>query len=324
MKIKVVNKKTPSKDSESDDQDIFIKVELSTDTAYVGQQIIVDYVLYSNVRTRGTNIVSSPDYSDFYVQRPSLFPRTPQRLTINNEVYESSIIQRLSLFPQFPGKFNLDAIIANVRVLLSGASSSPFSFIQPTKSVTVSSGKSTIFVRSIPSLEPSGFTGGVGDFTLIPSLNRSKVKQNQAVKLKLRMRGNGDPKKLKPPELVFPDHVTAYEPKLVMDDLTESQGELIGLRTYEYVIVPSEIGDLNMAFDLYYFSPDSADYVLADKIGLTVEVVEGEVVEEGEAILYDQTIEEDNSSKKHALENWVTVNCANFPFRFGLVDPIKK
>lgn len=303
LSIKVADKKAAPNVDPSNVQDVFIQIEISNDTAFVGQQIIVDYKLYSNVQTKGASIINAPEYGDFYVENPRLFPRTAQRHTINGQIYESKIIERLSLFPQFPGKFDLEPVIANVRIALEGGSRSPFSFLQPTKTINARSQGATIIVRSIPADEPEGFTGGIGEYSLIPSVNRNKVKQNDAITLKIRMRGNGDPKKLRPPKIEFPDHVTSYEPKLIDDDLTESQGEIIGMRTYEYVLVPSEKGNLNLDLDLYYFNPDSSNFILADHAALNVEVTDGEAINDGEAILYDKTIESENSTAS-TFQKW--------------------
>ncbi len=298
LKIKVKKNDILSSDEPRAEEDIFIKIEIDQDTAYVGQQIIVDYVLYSNVQTRGASVVETPLFKDFYVQNPSIYPRNTQRITIGDRLYEYRILQRYALFPQFPGELQADQLIASVSAILDGEDTGSFFFFGRTKKITVASETKTIKVLSLPEPKPEGFCGAVGSFDIRATVNRSNPKVNQAVLITYQITGDGDIKKIYAPQLHFPPGVEVYEPKLVQEENSERNGRIRSTRIYEYILVPKEVGAIDLQLRASYFDPELNQYIEPPLRDIKIVVRQGHEEENMDAILFGTEPDQETDADK--------------------------
>ncbi len=305
IKIKVTkaDQPPPTQNSPAPQEDIFIQVEIAHDTAYVGQQISVDFVLYNNVRTRGVDIVAEPELKDFFVQYPNTYDRSTHKTTIGDQLYEYRTIRRYALFPQFPGTLLIDKMIAKVGVILEGTPSRSFFFLPPTKTITVVSKPKDIQILSPPAHQrPNSFFGAVGNYRFDVKANRTNAKINQAIQMVYQIEGDGDIKKISPPTLTFPAGIEAYEARLIKDESIEKNGKIIGKKSYEYILVPKEAGMLTLEPKGSYFDPATGKYIEQNIKPLQIVISEGALRDNNDdAILYHQS---DDQNHEKLAKHW--------------------
>jgi len=91
-------------------------------------------------------------------------------------------------------------------------------------------------------------------------INRTELKANEAVTIKLNIKGNGNIKLLKTPEVKFPNDFEIYDPKRDQN-LKVSAGGASGTVSIEYMAIPRFAGDFEIpAVSMSYFDTKSASY----------------------------------------------------------------
>jgi hypothetical protein len=143
----------------------------------------------------------------------------------------------------------------------------------------VSSEKMTIDVKPVPEENrPSGFDGAVGDYTLAVRADKDVVKANEAVSVKLTLKGAGNIKLLSLPQLRVPNDMEVYDPK-EKTDITRENGMVRGTKEVEYIIVPRFAGDYTIPpVTFAYFDPKAKRFRQLTSAPITLSVLPGAVV----------------------------------------------
>lgn len=243
------------------DQQFFVRTELNTTEAYVGQQVRLDYKLYTTVEIQNYNIVEEPDYVGFYaadIQRPD----TRQRREILNGVqYVTRVLKSIALYPQQAGTITIEPATLQLGLLVNSGRSSNLFFGNEIRRVAVQTEPQDLAVKPLPKDAPASFTGAVGNFKMNTSISRSTITTDDAFSLVVSIEGDGDLKRIQVPDMNFPEKFTTYEPKVQEADLGEFNTARMGRKTIEYVAIPEEAGKYSLRPEFTYFSPDSNRYI---------------------------------------------------------------
>ena len=133
----------------------------------------------------------------------------------------------------------------------------------------------TIHVSSLPAGKPAGFSGGVGHFTLTPSISQTEVQANEAVTIKLDISGSGNMKLLKTPAIDWPEGFEPYDPKVTNNFKTTTSG-VSGTKSIEYLAIPRSAGEYTIpAVNFSYFDIDSKTYKTLSTPEYTIRVKRG-------------------------------------------------
>lgn len=244
--------------------DVFVRLEVDTEKAYTGQQILLDYRLYTSVDIQNINVVSESEYEGFFFETLRRFNKSQTRQKINGKEYVTQLIRRIALFPQQSGVYEIEPSQVTAQIVTGKRRSGFFTF-SDTKPVYLTTESVTINVESLPaSAAPPTFTGAVGDdFEVAVNISRSSLSTDDAITLQMTIRGNGDIKRVQPPALDFGDNFEVYEPKVLQEENYENRGELYGRKIVEYLILPKKSGRYQLQADFTYFHPDSLNYQTA-------------------------------------------------------------
>lgn len=243
------------------EEQIFIRAELSTERAYVGQQIILDYKLYTTLNVESFNILQEGNYSGFFAQDVRRFDGRVMREVIGGVQYTTKVLKRIALFPQQTGQLSVSAMSAQLGVAKEGGRQRSFFFSPEVRPVTVATEEVTIDVAPLPGGAPPSFTGAVGQYECSPSLSADQVTTDDAITLLLSVRGDGDVKRVSAPRLDLPDAFEVYDPKVIEETNYELGDAIAGRKVFEYLLLPKEAGTYAFTPSFTYFSPDSARYV---------------------------------------------------------------
>lgn len=246
------------------DKDLFITATAAKTTVYEQEAILLTYKVYTLVNLRQL-YGKMPDLKGFHTQEIEL----PQQKTFslehyNGRNYNTTIWSQYVLFPQQTGKLEIPSITFEGIVAQQTISDDPFDaffngggYIEVKKKIVTP--KVTINVKPLPA-KPDNFSGGVGEFTLSSSINAKEVKTNDAVTIKLTIKGAGNMKLINTPEVKFPEDFEIYDPK-VANNFDVSRAGLSGTQTIEYLAIPRHAGDFTIPqVEFTYFDLKSQAY----------------------------------------------------------------
>jgi hypothetical protein len=259
---------------------LFIRLEVSKQNVYRGEQIIATVKLYAdpNIPVSGFDEVNLPTYEGFYTQDIDM----PQQINFSREVYNDRIYQvgvlkKTVLFPQQNGAITIDpfsmTLLVQQRVRPRSFFDDFFSGIQTVKT-TITSKPVRINVKDLPP-QPANYYGGVGNFNITSELSSTEVTTNDAVTLKLTINGAGNIRLIRNPELQLPSDFEVYDPRAT-DNVRATDNGISGSKTVEYLFQPRFEGDYTIpSIPFTFFNPASGSYVTKSTPEYTLHVTKG-------------------------------------------------
>ena len=257
----------PDANATVNDNNLFVKVEVSRRSLYMGESLMATIKVYTKVDLVNLGRTKFPDFNGFLAEEVP----TPQRIelvreAVDGQIYNVGTIRKVLLYPQHTGEitiepFELECI---VRQRLANGDRSFFDeFFGNYKDVRAMrrSKPVTIQVKELPQLgKPAGFGGTVGNVTMATSLSVDTVNANDAITYKVTFRGTGNLKLLKAPTINFPLDFEVYDPK-ESRDLNITENGTTGSVSFEYLIIPRYSGDYKIpAIRFSYFDSQSNTY----------------------------------------------------------------
>ena len=257
--------------------DLFIKVSASKQRVREQEPILLTYKVYTLV---GLTQLSGKmaDLKSFYTREvPLPQEKTFQVETFNGRPYRTVTWQQYVVFPQATGKLEIPSITYEGLVVQQNRSVDPFEaffnggsgYVEVKKKITAPG--ITIQVDPLPQ-RPAGFSGGVGQYTVSATLDKTQVKANDPVKLRVVVSGAGNMKLLKQPVVKFPKDFDSYDAKVTDQTKLTTQG-LEGSIIYDFLAVPRHQGEFDIpAIEYTYFDTRANDYktVRTDAFHLSV------------------------------------------------------
>ena len=154
--------------------------------------------------------------------------------------------------------------------------------------INVKSPKVYINVKAVPeSGKPANYTGVVGKFTFAASIDKSQVKANDAITLKIKIKGNGNIDLLDIPKPDFPSDFEVYDPK-INSKSDNSVAGVSGSKSYEYLIIPRHEGLFEIPpISFSYFDVVKGKYITLKSDTFRIKVGKGksgEILKTGDAI----------------------------------------
>ncbi len=244
-------------------QDIFVIAKANHEKAYVGQQIIIEYKLYTSVDVDNYNIIHTPEFKGFHVNN---IPRLSydNRESINGRNYVTKVIFAASIYPIQNGKFEIEPLHTRASVVVDDNRNNPGSFflLPATEGVNLVSNPLQIDVQSLPQPVPQNFSGAVGNFSLATRVDQLNVKVNDAISVSLYVEGDGDLNRIGKPYLQLDSSAfQLYEPKITKENTDYKLNGFIGMRELIYPIVATQPGIYQIVPTFIYFNPDSEKYI---------------------------------------------------------------
>jgi hypothetical protein len=274
---------------------VFLRVIPSARSVYVGEQFVSVLKVYTRVNTRPASAAKDIPYEGFY--KNSLGPdASASREEINGQQYVTQVIQRHILIPQKSGDIVIEPYesewMVQQRVQRQSSGSIFDSFFDdpffsgvqevPTNLATR---PVTIHVKPLPAGAPAGFTGGVGDFTMKAELSADEIEVNEALSLKITVRGTGNLPLLGEPVVNLPPDHDVYDVTKSLNTGT-SGNRISGSVTFEYPIVARHAGKFRIApVQFSWFDPAGKQYRTATTGEFSFTVLKGET-DQGPGSIY--------------------------------------
>lgn len=254
--------------------DVFMRIETypKQDAYYVGQQIMVKYVVYYNQSIQFNNFLSEPNFNHFFVQPIDLNNNERSSMQINGKNYSKAVISAMAIFPQKAGNWELGKLSCKFGVE-DGMSGSGFFATRSYKPLVLNSNDLNLQIRQLPEGAPASFSGAVGQYSFRASADRQSIALNESLKLNLEIEGNGDHKLIQGPKLFLGSDLEVYEPNK-LDEQTDYNQEYVFHKTgFQYFVVPQKQGDFRISPEFAYFDPVQEKYMTLHADSLSFQVV---------------------------------------------------
>jgi hypothetical protein len=301
IKIKVLKgkaaatsgKKKPAPQSgqqpaQSSAETLFGKLELSKRNVDRGEQIIAIHKVYSRVSVVNLEGLELPTFEGFW--KEDIDPGA--QIQVKDEIvkgvqYQVLELKKTILYPQKSGEIEIPETPVDlvVRQQSGKRSRSIFDMFgggyqNVRASVKIPGVK--INVKDLPaSGKPADFTGLTGTFDMKTKVNRTELKSNETIDLKITIKGNGNLYQVRPPELDLPPDLESYDPK-TSDNIKVSSSGISGSRTFEYLLIPRYAGEFELGpFTFSYYDPKKNKYVTKQSEMIVINVEKGEGEEMG-------------------------------------------
>ena len=285
IKIKVYDSDNPKALKQNTNQKlpiIFILAEPEKKKLFKGEQVNVEYKLYSKANLRQYSFKAKPKGQGFW--REELYePKQPtfKEVDYNGEKYNVSTIYRIALFPTNVGQLTLDQLILNCSIETPSPRRdfSLFddffndSFFSRTQEKIISSNSVTFLVEDIPQVnKPLNFSGAVGTFTISSSVDTNVVMVNNPLTFNLKLTGTGNLNLFEIMEPNFPSGLEVFPPNsnFVKDPFRD---KISGVKTWEYIIIPRNSEEIIIpSIEIPFFNPATENWESSktDKINIKV------------------------------------------------------
>ena len=273
----------PSSSSQStSSENLFVRTIATKTRVHEQEALMVSYKLYfANVDVAQlTNNTKLPEFTGFLKQDLEQGEIQTELEHYNGRNYQTAVLYRTILYPQHSGDIAIDPakFEAVLRVQTRTQPRSIFddffgSYTNVTKMLTAPG--VTIHVSALPSGKPAGFSGGVGKFTMTPSISQTEIQANEAVTIKLDIAGSGNMKLIKTPAIDWPEGFEPYDPKVTNNFKTTTSG-VSGTKSIEYLAIPRSAGEYTIpAVKFSYFDIDEKAYKTLSTPEYTIRVKRG-------------------------------------------------
>lgn len=265
---------------------VYLRVIPSKKEVFVGEQFVTGLKIFTRVNTRPGSGSGDMPYEGFY--KTQLDPdASAQQIEIGGEAYVSQVLQRHILIPQKSGRITIPPFesewMLQQRVQRQGGRSAFDSFFDDPffngvqeVPVTLATLPVEILVKPMPTGAPAGFTGAVGNFTMKAELSAPEVEVNEALSLKITLRGTGNLPLLGEPEVNLPPDHDIYDATRSLK--TSLLGNKIsGSVTFEYPVIARHAGRYRIApIQFAWFDPQAGSYRTATTEEFSFTVKKGE------------------------------------------------
>ncbi len=261
LTIEVIKPKNSSASTQEDlteelGDKVFIRAEINTLEAFIGQQLVLDYKLYTSVGLDNYNILNESAYDGFFAKAIRRYPSQVIKEVVNGKQYNTKIIRRVALFPQQAGTFDIEP----AQISVSLGTGRRFFFGNSFNAHELATNALSIEVKSLKNTPPD-FSGGIGKYTTNAAIDKRQLSTDDALTLHLAISGTGDIKRIQAPALGLPDTFEVYEPRIIEDKSYEQDGVIIGKKTFEYLVLPKAAGKYILKPTFTYFDTDSMKFV---------------------------------------------------------------
>lgn len=289
-----------SSDRQVSANDVFVRIILNKSHAYEQEAIVCTIKLYTKYSISSFIPTSQPAFDGFLIEEVNLQPQLNEVEHYNGQNYMTAVLKQCVMFPQKSGKLTINSGKYDVTVVQHERFGGFWGGTRPVeREIKVSSNSASINITPLPSPQPEGFTGAVGTFTIDSKLNTTTFRTNEAASLIYTIKGTGNIKSIKDPEIDFPSEFEQYTP--VSDiDTHVSGNNVTGSMTVEYTFVPQNIGDFTIGADQFvYFDPSTAKYVTLTTPPYNINVRQGATVSSSAPVVGKQAISSKNTDILH-------------------------
>lgn len=238
----------------------YIEATLSNEKAYIGQQVILTYKLYTRESIRNIEVVSSPKLEDFYKEYIANGDGNPKREIIHGQDYTTKVLGRIALFPIKKGLIKIDPTA--YRLILG--EDDPWGFSIPSmmggRAEVIQTNSLQLNILDFPQPVPDGFSGAVGTFRAeFKDINKD-YNLSDAINISLLIAGDGNMNNIQPKLFPQDSLFTISDARQAEPQKLSEEPVILKSRLYDYLLTPKKPGKALIKTEFCYLDPESNQY----------------------------------------------------------------
>ncbi len=258
----------------------FAELVIAKPTAYVGEMVPVQVriAIDANVQVDNSSISATIDLPGQGFTAQKMPPPSETRQTIRGQTY-NVLTYRTAIAAARTGKLEIGPIEFPLVALLPQTNRNrasrrdPFSLNDPfdnffnnpafamsvPRQVKVRGESATLEVKALPPKAPPGFSGAVGNFTLVTDAKPKAVQVGDPITITAKLTGRGNFDRVAAPE--FDDEKGWHKYPPSSDFKQDDDVGISGVKTFETVLSPNERKEKLPASVFSFFDPVKEQYV---------------------------------------------------------------
>jgi len=226
-------------------QDFYVEALVDNPTPYVGQQVVYTFRFYQAANLWDQPQYQGPTFTGFWNEDQS--DQVDYRIQAAGRVYQVTEISSI-LFPSVIGPVTIDP----ARLTIPGGFFS--------RGQTMQTHAVELDVQPLPPNAPQGFNGAVGQYSVTGSVDAAQGKVNEPLTWKVALSGRGNVTTAPDPIWTEMPGWRDFETQAsVHSELVD--GQVVGTRTYERLLVPTAQGERAIpALEYVFFDPIAGEY----------------------------------------------------------------
>ena len=276
-------------------RNLFIKIDVSKKSCYVGEPIIATYKLYTRLKSE-SNVVKAPSFNGFSVSELEM----PDNYSLRTEKYNGReynvyTLRKVQLYPLQSGKLSLEPVEVKNRITFLKAEyagkrkgdifydmlrdfadeNAPGNATEQ-QIITVTCDTLNINVKPLPDAnKPAWFKGAVGNFKIVASLEKNNITTDDAGSLKIIISGAGNIQLINAPNVLWPQGIEGFESKS-SENLDKFSVPMKGDKVFIYPFTVTNPGEYTIpAINFLYFNISTQSYKTISTQPLSIHVVKG-------------------------------------------------
>ncbi|MDD2530411.1 MAG: BatD family protein [Bacteroidales bacterium] len=273
-----------------DDKALFIRASANKSKAYIGEEIIITYKLYTLVNISEYQVKRMPINKGFWIEEIDMSQDpTINTETIDGKRYQVATLRKVIAYPQQSGKLTIAPLDIDVVAHIASrnqrrvSTGDPFfdSFFQSMGQTgyekvkkSIKSHSINVDVTELPKTNLD-FSGAVGNFEISATANPLECKTNEAITLRYTISGSGNLSLIDKINLNIPEDFESYNPT-IDDNINKTQNGVNGKRTFEYILIPRVQGEFKIPkVNFTYFDVKTKTYRTVSTNDFTLKISKG-------------------------------------------------
>ncbi|CAM6055007.1 unnamed protein product [Sphagnum tenellum] len=262
----------------------FLKAEINKKTAHKGEQVIVSYYLYHRVKIFNIQVEKFPILNGFLredLEMPVMGQHlNAEQVLVGGVPYERLLLAKYAAYPLEEGKLSIDSMSLRYNYYSGGfphnrEDEDPFFGFFQQMAPRVATSQSERLQLTVVPLPTEGrtdkFTGGIGDFNVISTVDKYEVRANEAITLSVKVEGRGNISAIQAPQAVWPKSVELYDTKGKAQGGSGGKGEKI----FEFLLIPRVPGPLHLpSLEFQFFDPVKNQYYSKSTEAVEIKVLD--------------------------------------------------
>lgn len=254
----------------------FVQVEADKTTVYEGEQITVNWYIYTRGQMETLDRLKFPSLKGFWKEIIEEVPMIQfSEEIVNGVVYRKALLASHALFPIKAGTSVIDQYQIRSKVRLPVQGGGGFGF---TKAMEFSKSSEEVKIKVLPlptEGRPAEFTGAVGEFDITSRVDSTQAKANQPFSLRVRIEGLGNAKSIDLPAIQWPQGLELYDTKSDSKYLKNGRS----FKEFELLVIPRQAGEVTIPeINFAMFDPNTKKYTVKKTQPIKIFVQEGSTV----------------------------------------------
>ena len=276
-------------------KNLFIKIEVSKKSCYVGEPLVATYKLYTRLKSE-SNVIKAPSFNGFSVSELEM----PDNFTLRTEKYNGReynvyILRRVQLYPLQSGVLSLEPVEVKNRITFLKADyagkrkgdifydmlrdfadeNAPGNATEQ-QVITVSCDTVKVTVKPLPEAnKPESFKGAIGNFKITASLEKNNITTDDAGALKVIISGAGNIQLINAPHVLWAQGIEGFESK-ASENVDKFSVPIRGDKVFIYPFTVTNGGEYTIpSINFSYFDINTQSYKTISTEPLSVHVTKG-------------------------------------------------